>query len=101
MIASLLAAALERAQRRNALERRRAEQVQRALFEIASTNIDPQNPEKHYAELHRIVEGLLPAPNFCVMFYEPATSDVFVAYVKDERDSDFPKRWKPKKGPSL
>lgn len=114
MIASLLAAALEREQRRNALElavaqrtrqleeevaeRRKAEQVQRALFEIASTNIDPQNPDKHYAELHRIIAGLLPAPNFFVAFYDPSSNEADLAYVKDEKDAAIPRRWKLGKG---
>jgi transcriptional regulator with GAF, ATPase, and Fis domain len=114
MIASLLAAALERAQRRNALElavaqrtrqleeevveRRKAEQVQRALFEIASTNIDPQNPDKHYAELHRIVAGLLPAPNFYVDFYDWSSDEVYVGFSAYQKDAALPRSWKLNKG---
>ncbi|WP_168224802.1 response regulator [Rhodoferax aquaticus] len=114
MIASLVASTLEREQRRNALElevarrtlrmeqeieeRRNAEKVQRALFEIASTNPDPQNPDRHYEELHRILASLLPLPNCYIVFYDWPNSEVSVAFKRYEKETTLPTRWKLNKG---
>lgn len=103
MVANVVGAAIERAKYRNNLEaavnqrtqllekeiveRRRAEQVERALFEVASTSMDPKNPLRHYQELHRIISGLLPAPNFFVAFYDRESDEVVMAYFVDEKDS--------------
>jgi signal transduction histidine kinase len=88
---------LERAvQERTALlahevaERRRAEAMQRALYEIANLSASASEGETLYAQLHAIINQLLVAKNFLIALYHPDTKDLSIPYFADEKDAEAP-----------
>jgi len=88
---------LERAvQERTALlahevaERRRAEAMQRALYEIANLSASASDGETLYAQLHAIINQLLVAKNFLIALYHPETRDLSIPYFADEKDAEAP-----------
>jgi signal transduction histidine kinase len=88
---------LERAvQERTALlahevsERRRAEQVQHALFEIANLSASAVDAEKLSGKLHMIISELIVAENFLIAMYHPETKEISIPYFVDEKDAEAP-----------
>ena len=88
---------LERAvQERTALlahevsERRRAESLQRALYQIANLSASASDADKMYAELHHIISGLVTAKNFLIALYHPESKEVSIPYFVDEKDQQAP-----------
>jgi signal transduction histidine kinase len=88
---------LERAvQERTALlahevaERRRAENLQRALYEIANLSATAADAEVLYARLHAIINELVVAKNFLIALYHTHSSAVSIPYFVDEKDADAP-----------
>ncbi len=73
-------------------ERRRAEQVQHALFEIAnlSTTASAQDAEKLPARLHMIINELIVAKNFLIALYHPDSKEISIPYFVDEKDAEAP-----------
>jgi signal transduction histidine kinase len=67
-------------------ERRRAEKLQRALFEISALSVKDIDIDRFYAELHRILGELLYAKNLAVMLYDKANDQVRFPYYADEND---------------
>ncbi|HEV7814538.1 MAG TPA: GAF domain-containing sensor histidine kinase [Janthinobacterium sp.] len=88
---------LERAvQERTALlahevaERRRAENLQRALYEIANLSASASDGDTLYAQLHGIINELVVAKNFLIALYHPETKDLSIPYFVDEKDAEAP-----------
>ena len=88
---------LERAvQERTALlahevsERRRAESLQRALYQIANLSASASDADKMYAELHLIISGLVTAKNFLIALYHPESKEISIPYFVDEKDQQAP-----------
>ena len=88
---------LERAvQERTALlaievaERRRAETVQHALFEIANLSASAVDAEALSAALHKIISALIVADNFLIALYHPDTKEISIPYFVDEKDAQAP-----------
>ncbi|HZX28429.1 MAG TPA: GAF domain-containing protein, partial [Telluria sp.] len=88
---------LERAvQERTALlahevaERRRAEGVQHALYQIANLSATALDAEKLSASLHQIISELIRAPNFLIALYHPETKEISIPYFVDEKDEEAP-----------
>ncbi|MGZ3181795.1 MAG: GAF domain-containing sensor histidine kinase [Telluria sp.] len=88
---------LERAvQERTALlahevaERRRAEGVQHALFQIASLSASAYDAATLSASLHKIISELISAPNFLIALYHPETKEISIPYFVDEKDEEAP-----------
>lgn len=88
---------LERAvQERTALlahevsERRRAESVQHALFEIASLSAAAIESDKLSASLHRIISGLVVAENFLIALYHPTSQEISIPYFVDQKHAQAP-----------
>lgn len=88
---------LERAvQERTALlahevaERRRAEGVQHALYQIANLSASALDAEKLSASLHQIISELIRAPNFLIALYHPETKEISIPYFVDEKDEEAP-----------
>jgi signal transduction histidine kinase len=71
---------------REVAERRRAEQIQHALYQIADLSASAADAEALAASLHQIIAGLIVAPNFLIALTHPETGEISVPYVVDEKD---------------
>jgi signal transduction histidine kinase len=75
-------------------ERRRGEEVQRALYEIAALSAADRAEHEHYARLHAIVGRLMYAKNFIILTYDARAGMIHPEYMVDEDESmvpeDFP-----------
>ena len=65
-------------------ERRRAEELQRALYEIAALSVADSPQHEHYVELHQIVSRLMYAKNFIIAFYDAEEGMIRQQYLVDE-----------------
>jgi len=88
---------LERAvQERTALlahevaERRRAENIQRALYELANLSATATGGSRLNLRLHQIISELVPAQNFLMALYHPDTKEISIPYFVDEKDEQAP-----------
>ena len=88
---------LERAvQERTALlahevaERRRAETIQRALYELANLSATTTGGNALNTRLHEIISELVPAQNFLIAIYHPDTEEVSIPYFVDQKDDQAP-----------
>jgi signal transduction histidine kinase len=88
---------LERAvQERTALlahevtERRRAEMVQHALYEIASLSASAVDAETLSGSLHKIIGELIAAENFLIALYHAETKEITIPYFVDQKDAEAP-----------
>ena len=88
---------LERAvQERTALlahevaERRRAETIQRALYELANLSATTTGGNVLNTRLHEIISELVPAQNFLIAIYHPDTEEVSIPYFVDQKDDQAP-----------
>ena len=79
-----------RALAREVAERRRAEQIQHALYQIADLSASALEPEALAVNLHRIIGDLMVAKNFLIALAHPATKELSVPYYADEKDSYAP-----------
>jgi len=79
-----------RALAREVAERRRAEQIQHALYQIADLSATALEPEALAASLHRIIGELMVAKNFLIALNHPDQGELSVPYYADERDSYTP-----------
>ncbi|MGH8853610.1 MAG: GAF domain-containing sensor histidine kinase [Telluria sp.] len=71
-------------------ERRRAEQVQHALYQIASLSAQALDTATLSASLHSIIGELMVAKNFLIGLYHPDTQEISIPYFVDEKDSEAP-----------
>ncbi|MBK9066796.1 MAG: PAS domain S-box protein [Gemmatimonadetes bacterium] len=67
-------------------ERKRAEQLQAALFRISQAALLAEDLDSLYAAIHGIVSGLMPARNFYIATYEAATDTLSFPYWVDQHD---------------
>jgi signal transduction histidine kinase len=75
---------------REVAERRRAEQVQHALYQIADLSASALDTDVLAASLHRIIGELMVAKNFLIALTHPETGELSVPYYADEKDSYTP-----------
>jgi signal transduction histidine kinase len=71
-------------------ERRRAEQVQHALYQIADLSATALETDVLAASLHTIIGELMMAKNFLIALTHPDTGEVTIPYFADEKDSEAP-----------
>ncbi len=71
-------------------ERRRAEQLQRALYEIAALSSVDSGQHEHYAQLHEIVGRLMYAKNFIISTFDAEAGMIHQAYLVDEDPTEVP-----------
>ncbi len=71
-------------------ERRRAENLQHALFEIANLSAQAADAATLYARLHVIISELVTAKNFLIALYHPDTAEITIPYFVDEKDAQAP-----------
>ncbi len=69
------------------LERQRSQELQRALFRIAELSMTSETLVRFYAEIHKVVGGLLYARNFYIAMLSSDASMLEFAYSVDERDA--------------
>ena len=65
-------------------ELRRAETLQRALYEIAALSTADSPEQEHYARLHQIVGRLMDARNFIIATYDAEAGMIHQQYMVDE-----------------
>ena len=75
---------------REVAERRRAEQIQHALYEIANLSASAKGTDELAASLHRIIGELMVAKNFLIALVHPNSNELSIPYYADERDSYTP-----------
>ena len=73
-------------------ERRRAEQVQRALYEIANLSAGALDTDGLMASLHRIIGGLMVAENFMIGLYHPEKREISIPYYVNQKQATPPER---------
>ncbi|GAB2667640.1 ATP-binding protein [Arenimonas aestuarii] len=69
---------------RELAERRRGEELQRALYEIAALSSADSGQHDHYARLHEIVGRLMYARNFIIATYDAEAAMIHQVYLVDE-----------------
>ena len=79
-----------RALAREVTERRRAEQVQHALYQIADLSATVLETETLAQSLHGIVSELMTAKNFLIALTHPDTGEISIPYFVDEKDHEAP-----------
>ncbi len=67
-------------------ERQRSQELQRTLFRIAELSMTSETLERFYAEIHKVVGGLLYARNFYIAMLSTDATMLEFAYSVDERD---------------
>ena len=68
-------------------ERRRAEKIQHALYEIADLSAQALDTDQLSASLHRIIGELMVADNFLIGLYHQRTQEISIPYFVDQKDS--------------
>jgi signal transduction histidine kinase len=68
-------------------ERRRAEQVQHALYQIADLSASALDTDVLAASLHRIIGELMVAKNFLIALTHPDSGEISVPYCVDEKEA--------------
>jgi signal transduction histidine kinase len=76
--------------RHEVAERRRAENIQRALYELANLSATATGGSRLNMRLHQIISELVPAQNFLMALYHPDTREISVPYFVDEKDAQAP-----------
>ena len=71
-------------------ERRRAENIQRALYELANLSATATGGSRLNQRLHQIISELVPAQNFLMALYHPDTKEISIPYFVDEKDEHAP-----------
>ena len=71
-------------------ERKRAERLERALYELASVQETAASVEDLYRSVHLIVKNLMPAENFYVALYDEKENLLSLPYFVDEIDVPSP-----------
>ena len=77
---------------REVAERRRAEQVQHALYQIADLSASALDADVLTASLHRIIGELMVAKNFLIALTHPDTGEISIPYFVDEKDHEAPSK---------
>jgi PAS domain S-box-containing protein len=75
---------------RDITERKRAEQVQEALYAIAQAAVSAENLNDLYRSIHHALGQLLPVENFYIALYDANTELISFPYFVDERDKSLP-----------
>jgi signal transduction histidine kinase len=79
-----------RALAREVAERRRAEQVQHALYQIADLSASALETGELASSLHRIIAELMVAKNFLIALTHPDSGEISIPYFVDEKDGEAP-----------
>jgi PAS domain S-box-containing protein len=80
-----------------AIERKRAEQMQQAIYHISEAAQAAGSLDELYRAIHAIVNELMPARNFYIALYDETTDLITFPYLVDEYDDSSPVQ-RPGKG---
>ncbi|MFZ6692415.1 GAF domain-containing sensor histidine kinase [Undibacterium sp. SXout20W] len=69
-------------------ERRKAEALQRALYQIAELSVFASAEDRKFSRLHKIIAELMQVPNFMVAVYHEDAQEFSIEYFVDEIDKD-------------
>ncbi|MFZ6861881.1 GAF domain-containing sensor histidine kinase [Undibacterium sp. Ji67W] len=69
-------------------ERRKAESLQRTLYQIAELSVFSSAEDRKFSRLHQILQELMEVPNFVVALFHEDTQEFSVEYFVDEIDED-------------
>jgi GAF domain-containing protein len=75
---------------REVAERRRAEQVQHALYQIADLSASALDTDELTASLHRIIGELMVAKNFLIALTHPDSGEISIPYLSTRRTARRP-----------
>jgi PAS domain S-box-containing protein len=70
----------------NVTKRKRAEEVQSAIYKISEAANAVENPAEVYRSIHRILSGLMPADNFYIALYDASRDLISFPYFVDQFD---------------
>jgi PAS domain S-box-containing protein len=73
-------------------QRRKAEQVQEAIYRISEAIHSTQNLDELFHSIHNIIRELMPAENFYIALYDEVTGKVTFPYFVDRYDELVPKK---------
>ena len=71
-------------------ERKRAEQVQAAVYSISEAAQTTQNLDELYRLIHAVISALMPTRNFYIALYDAAADLFTIPYHVDEFDANWP-----------
>ncbi len=77
---------------REIAERRRAEQIQVAIYRISEAAQASHNLDQLFGQIHAIIGELMPARNFYITLYDAETDMIRFPYFSDEIDATPPPR---------
>ena len=69
-------------------ERRKAEALQRALYQIAELSVTASAEGKKFVRLHHILSELIEVPNFMVALFHDETQEFSIEYFVDESEDN-------------
>lgn len=69
-------------------ERRKAETLQRVLYQIAELSVLASENSKRFARLHHIISQLVKVPNFMVALYHEESEEFSIEYFIDEMNAN-------------
>ena len=75
---------------RDVTERRQAENIQNAIYEIARSVISTTSLDDLYLAIHRALEKILPVDNFYIALYDPIQNLLSFPYFVDQYDAPSP-----------
>jgi PAS domain S-box-containing protein len=75
---------------RDVTERKQAENVQNAIYEIARSVISTASLDDLYCAIHKALEQILPVDNFYIALYDPAQNLLSFPYFVDQYDAPAP-----------
>jgi PAS domain S-box-containing protein len=79
-------------------ERKQAEMLQKAVYQIAEAAQNAESLQELYAQLHRHIASVMYAENFYIAIYDEANDFLSFAYSVDEKDPVTPQPFRPGKG---
>lgn len=78
--------------------RKQAEALQEAVYRIAGATLTTGSWDDLYAEIHRIISGVMQAENFYITIYDAERDVLTFPYFKDEVDAPYMNEVHPEKG---
>ena len=93
-VADIIALALENAQsfrkiQQDISERKQAQSLQQAVYQIASAAETTTSLEELYPQIHQIISSVMPAENFFIALYDQAQNLLRFPYFKDAADAPY------------
>jgi PAS domain S-box-containing protein/putative nucleotidyltransferase with HDIG domain len=79
-------------------ERKQAEALQKAVYRIAGAAVTARSLDDLYADIHRIISGVMHAENFYITLYDSERDLLTFPYFRDEVDEPYINEVHPERG---